>query len=125
MWFGLIICYESSTWAFADTDGKSHKIREFWRSFLGTTFWDIFGMILAPFWDHFGNKMAEKGRKRRSKNRPEKKVQKKACDCSQVSASLGAAVPLKPSNWTAGGSFKHPTVTPLAVSYTHLRAHET
>ena len=72
MWFGLIICYESSTWAFADTDGKSHKIREFWRSFLGTTFWDIFGIILAPFWDHFGNKMAEKGdpkidRKKRSR----------------------------------------------------------
>ena len=26
MWFGLIICSESSTWAFADTGGKSHKI---------------------------------------------------------------------------------------------------
>ena len=67
MWFGLIICYKSSTWAFANTGGKSHKICEFggegvvsWTPF-GTAFWSIFGTILAPFWDNAGAKIAKKG----------------------------------------------------------------
>ena len=54
MWFGFIICYESSTWAFADTGGKSHKICEFWRSFLGRPLGRHFGAFLAPFWLRFG-----------------------------------------------------------------------
>ena len=105
MWFGLIICYESSTWAFADTGGKSHKICEFWRSFLGRPLGRHFGTFLASFGFRFGTILGAKWPKKAIQKSTEKKVRKKSCRCLRVSVGLGAAVPLKPSNWTAGGSF--------------------
>ena len=61
MRFGLIICYESSTCAFADTGGKSHKILQFGRTFLGRPWGRHFLAFLAPFWDHCGAKIAKQG----------------------------------------------------------------
>ena len=73
--------------------------------FLGFPLGRHFGPFLAPFWLHFGTILGTKWPKKAIPKSTEKKVRKKSCDCSQVSASLGAAVPLKPSNWRVGGSF--------------------
>ena len=105
MWFGLIICYESSTWAFADTGGKSHKICEFWRSFLGRPLGRHFGAFLASFGSRFGTILGAKWPKKAIQKSTEKKVRKKSCGCLQVFVTLGAAVPLRSYNRRVGGSF--------------------
>ena len=59
MWFGFIICYESSTWAFAGTGGRSlllvlcdfggRFVDALWDGILEYLL-DQFGSISGPFW---------------------------------------------------------------------------
>ena len=105
MWFGPIICCKSSTWTFADTGGKSQKICEFWRSFLGLPLGRHLEPFLAPFWLHFGTNLGAKWPKKAIQNSTEKKVRKKSCECPRVSAGVGGVGPLKLPNWRARGSY--------------------
>ena len=80
MWFGLIICYESSTWAFADTDGKSHKKVIKYANFGGRFLGRHFGTFLASFWLRFGTILGTKWPKKAiqkstGKKGPEKVMQ--------------------------------------------------
>ena len=78
MWFGYIICYESSTWAFADTGRKSHKIWEFLAMFLGRHCERHFGAFEGPFWFHVRTILGPKWPKKAILNSTEKKVRNKS-----------------------------------------------
>ena len=104
-WFGLIICYESSTWAFADPGGQIPKICDFGGTFLAHPLGRHFGAFWVPCWFHFGTILEPKWLKHAVQKSTEKKVRKKSCECLQVSASVGGVGPLKSYNWRVGGSY--------------------
>ena len=76
-WFGLIIYYESSTWAFADTGAQNPKICDLGGSFLGSPLGRHFGAFLARFLLHFGTILGPTWAKRAVQKAMEKKVPKK------------------------------------------------